>query len=99
MLGPFPVGLDPKILTLRAGAPLLELDGQPGITFAQGRPLSHYTYRTGGVTYRVVDVPTGGVHHLWLAHPDDVMAMEPVPMPDCSDLQLRIAKAIDLLNG
>lgn len=85
MLGPFPIGVDPKILTLRPGAELLELDGRPGITFNRGTPQSPFNYRTGGITYRVVIVPTDGVNHLWLVKPTDVVSADPLPSTgDCA---------------
>lgn len=99
MLGPFPVGVDPKILTIKENAELLDLDGEPGITFSRGRPLSPYTHRTGGVTYRVAIIPTGGVAHLWLVRPSDVIRADPVPPGDAGALQQRIDQAIDVLQG
>lgn len=77
---PFPVGIDPKVVDLKVGAKLLKLDLTTGITVSLGNDKpSPYTYRTGGVTYRVVVVPTGGVPHLWLVHPDDVLSAQPAP--------------------
>jgi hypothetical protein len=81
---PFPVGLDPRLVTIRPGAQLLNLDlsTQDAPTFSGGSPKpSRYTYRTGNVTYRVVEVATGGAVHLWLLKPSDVLDMDPLPVP------------------
>jgi hypothetical protein len=76
---PFPVGVDPKTVDIRVGAQLYNLDlsttDAPTISLGNDKP-SPYAYRTGEVNYRVVEVATGGVQHLWL-----------VKLSDCSDIK------------
>jgi hypothetical protein len=69
---PFPVALDPKIAAINPGAQLYLFDLTPGIKVSNApAATSPYGYTTGGVHYRVVQVPTGGVPHLWLVKASD----------------------------
>lgn len=75
----FPIGIDPKIAAVRPGARLYQLDMTPDITVTSAPGASSpYVYTTGGVHYRVVVIPTGGIPHLWLVRPEDCV-LTPVP--------------------
>lgn len=77
----FPVGIDPIMVAVRTGARLYQLDLTPDITVSNAPSVSSpYVYTTGGVHYRVVVIPTGGVQHLWLVRPEDCKEL-PAPPP------------------
>lgn len=83
---PFPVALDPKLVDVKPGAQLYNLDtgtvDAPKVTNAVGAR-SGYTYRTAGVNYRLVEIPTAGVAHLWLVKVADCSRIyDPPAAPD-----------------
>ena len=90
-MDPFPIGVDRKLVTVRPGAQLYNLDlgteDAPTVAKAEDAE-SMYTYRTGGVTYRVVVIPTGGVRHLWLVKPTDIVSADPIPPPDPAEAEV-----------
>jgi len=91
VMRPFPVSTDEMIAAIPAGKQLYNLDlsitDAPVVSNAPAAP-SPYGYRTGGVDYRVVQVSTGGIPHLWLVKKADctLTAVPEPPAPDCAPL-------------
>lgn len=94
---PFPIGIDPKIVDIKVGAQLYNLDltttDAPKVSLGNDKR-SEYTYRTGGVNYRVVEVTTDGVPHLWLVRVSDCLSIVEPPAPPPPDCAAEVEAAV-----
>jgi hypothetical protein len=99
---PFPIAIDPKIIDIKVGAQLYNLDlsttDAPKVSLGNDKR-SEYVYRTGGVNYRVVEVTSDGVPHLWLVKVGDCVSIVDPPAPPVPDCGPAVQAAIELTKA